>query len=55
MRDRHVSSPVVLVTVYEGVAAKAIAAGIRHVVMKPHIEESLVEHVRAAMDQAGAT
>jgi FixJ family two-component response regulator len=55
LRDRDVSSPVVLVTVYEGVAAKAVAAGIRHVVMKPHIEESLVAHVRAAMDEAGAT
>ena len=55
LRDRHVSSPVVLVTVYEGVAAKAAATGIRHVVMKPHIEESLVAHVRAALDEAGAT
>ena len=55
LRDRHVSSPVVLVTVYEGVAAKAAATGIRHVVMKPHIEESLVAHVRAALDEGGAT
>jgi two-component system, LuxR family, response regulator FixJ len=55
LRDRRVSSPVVLVTVYEGVAVKAAAAGIRHVVLKPHIEESLVAHVRAAMDEAGAT
>jgi len=55
LRDRDVSSPVVLVTVYEGVAAKAAAAGIRHLVMKPHIEESLVAHVRAALDEAGAT
>ena len=54
LRDRDVSSPVVLVTVYEDVAAKAAAAGVRHVVMKPHIEESLVAHVRAAMDEAGA-
>ena len=55
LRDRHVSSPVVLVTAYEGVAAKAAASGIRHVVMKPHIEESLVAHVQAAMGEAGAT
>jgi FixJ family two-component response regulator len=55
LRNRDVSSPVVLVTVYEGVAAKATAAGIRHVVMKPHIEESLIAHVRAAMDESGAT
>jgi two-component system, LuxR family, response regulator FixJ len=55
LRDRNVSSPVVLVTVYAGVAAKAAATGIRHVVTKPHIEESLVAHVRAALDEAGAT
>jgi two-component system, LuxR family, response regulator FixJ len=55
LRDRDVFSPVVLVTVYEGVAAKAAATGIRHVVMKPHIEESLVAHVRAALDEVGAT
>jgi two-component system response regulator FixJ len=53
LRDRDVSSPVVLVTVYEDVAARAAAMGIRHVVMKPHIEESLVAHVRAALDEAG--
>jgi two-component system response regulator FixJ len=52
LRDRQVSSPVVVVTVYEGVAAKAAAMGIRHVVMKPHIEESLIAHVRAALDEA---
>jgi FixJ family two-component response regulator len=55
LRNRDVSSPVVLVTVYEGVAAKAAATGIRHVVMKPHIEESLVAHVRAALNEAGRT
>ena len=54
LRDRHVSSPVVLVTVYEGVAAKAAASGVRHVVMKPHIDENLIAHVRAAMEEAGA-
>ena len=54
LRDRDVPSPVVLVTVYEGVAARAAAMGIRHVVMKPHIEESLIAHVRAALDEAVA-
>jgi two-component system response regulator FixJ len=54
LRDRQVTSPVVVVTVHEGVAAKAAAMGIRHVVMKPHIEESLIAHVRAALDEAAA-
>jgi FixJ family two-component response regulator len=35
LRDRDVSSPILLVTVFEGIAAKAAASGIRYVVMKP--------------------
>jgi hypothetical protein len=38
--------------VYERVAAKARMSGMRHVVFKPHIYESLVAHVLAAMDEA---
>ena len=39
---------------YENAAAKAAASGIRHVVLKPHIEESLVAHVQDALREAGA-
>jgi two-component system response regulator FixJ len=52
LRDRQVSNPVVLITAYEDAAAKAAASGIRHVVMKPHIEESLVAHVQEALREA---
>jgi two-component system, LuxR family, response regulator FixJ len=46
-------TPVVLITGYpdETIPARAAAAGIRHVVLKPHVEESLVMHVRSAMVQ----
>jgi two-component system, LuxR family, response regulator FixJ len=54
LRDRQVSNPVVLITAYENAAAKAAASGIRHVVMKPHIEESLVAHVQEALREAAA-
>ena len=56
LRDRHVASPVVLVTAYPGasVTARAEACGVRHIVLKPHIEESLVAHVRAAMREGAA-
>jgi two-component system, LuxR family, response regulator FixJ len=54
LRDRQISSPVVLITAYENAAAKAAASGIRHVVMKPHIEESLVAHVEEALREAAA-
>jgi FixJ family two-component response regulator len=56
LRERHVASPVVLVTAYPSpsVTARAEACGVRHVVLKPHIEESLIAHVRAAMGEGAA-
>jgi AmiR/NasT family two-component response regulator len=49
-----VSAPVVLVTAYPGpaVSARAETSGVRHIVLKPHIEDSLIAHVRAAMQEA---
>ena len=49
LRDRQVDAPVVLITAYEDAAARAAALGIRHVVLKPHIEESVVAHVQDAI------
>ncbi len=54
LRDRQVAAPIVLITAYENAAATAAASGIRHVVMKPHIEESLIAHVQDALREAGA-
>jgi CheY-like chemotaxis protein len=54
LRGQRVSAPVVLVTAYPGpvVSARAKTSGVQHIVLKPHIEESLVAHVRAAMHEA---
>lgn len=54
LRAQNVLSPVVLVTAYPGpnVTARAEARGVRRIVPKPHIEESLITHVRAAMKEA---
>lgn len=51
LRDRQVVAPVVIITAYPGhiVTVRAAASGVSHVVLKPHIEESLVAHVRAAI------
>lgn len=54
LRARHVEAPVVLITAYENAAAKAAASGIMHVVLKPHIEVSLIAHVQDALREAGA-
>ncbi len=54
LRERGVVSPVVLVTAYPSpnVSARAEARGVRRIVTKPHIEESLITHVRAAVNEA---
>jgi two-component system response regulator FixJ len=55
LRMQGRAAPVVLITGYpdETIPTKAAAAGIRHVVLKPHVEESLIMHVRSAIEEAG--
>ena len=55
LRARDVRAPVVLITGYPnaGIEAKAAASGVRHVVLKPHIDESLLTHLAAAMSEDG--
>ena len=52
LRARQVTSPVVLVTVYEGVAARANAMGIADVLLKPHLEQNIVACVQDALNRA---
>ena len=51
LRNRHVGTPIILITGYpdESIQKKAAAAGIRHVLLKPHLEESLVTRIRGAI------
>ena len=53
LRTLNVSAPVVLITVYEGLERKAAAAGVYDVLLKPHLEESVVTRVEAAMAASG--
>jgi FixJ family two-component response regulator len=54
LRNRDIYTPIILMTGYpeENIAKKAAAAGIRHVVLKPHIEDSLVSRVRNAIAES---
>ena len=54
LRNRHVGAPISLITGYpdENIEQKAAAAGIRHVLLKPHLEESLVSRIRGAIQEA---
>lgn len=47
-----VSTPIILITGYpdENILAKASAAGVRQVLLKPNLEDSLVECVRDAIN-----
>ena len=56
LRKRHAGTPIILITGYpdESIEEKAAAAGIRHVLLKPILEESLVSRIRGAIREAPA-
>jgi len=53
LRNRHAGTPVILITGYpdEKIQEKAAAAGISHVLLKPHLEENLVTRIRGAIQE----
>ena len=56
LRRLDVSTPIVLITGYpdENITAKASSAGVRQVVLKPYLDDSLVECVRNAINTGRA-
>ncbi|WP_100386770.1 response regulator [Bradyrhizobium canariense] len=52
LRDLNVDTPIVLITGYpdESILTKASLAGVRQVLLKPHLEDSLVASVRNFME-----
>ena len=53
LRKRDIAAPVILITGFpdENIPAKAAVAGVHHVLLKPHLEESLVTHIRGAIQE----
>ena len=53
LRNRDVAAPVILITGYpdENISARAEAAGVRHVLMKPLLDENLVTRIRGAIQE----
>ena len=51
LRNCDANTPIVLITGYPdaNILEKAAAAGIHHVLLKPHLEESLVNRIRGAI------
>jgi len=54
LRNRKIAAPVILITGYpdENISARAEAAGVRDVLLKPLLEESLVTRIRGAIQGA---
>ena len=57
LRDRDIAAPVILITGYpdEKISARAEAVGVRHVLRKPLLDESLVTHIRGAIQEDRAS
>src|SRR5450759_3428873 len=51
LRNRDIAAPVILITGYpdENIAARAEAAGVRHVLLKPLLDDSLVTRIRGVI------
>jgi len=57
LRRLEVSTPIILITGYpdESISAKARSIGVRQVLLKPNLEDNLIERVRQAVDSANPT
>ena len=55
LRSRQIAAPIILITGYpdDNIPAKAAVAGVYDVLLKPHIEESLVARIRGVIHEAG--
>ena len=53
LRNRDISAPIILITGYsdENISAKAAAVGVRHVLLKPLLEDSLAKRIRGAIQE----
>ena len=57
LRTRKIDAPIILITGYpdEKISTKAAAASIGHVLLKPHVEESLAAHIWDAIEEPRPT
>jgi two-component system, LuxR family, response regulator FixJ len=53
LRNRDIAAPIILITGYpdENISARAAAAGVRHVLQKPLLDDSLVTRIRGAIQE----
>jgi len=53
LRSRGIDTPVVLITGYpdKNIATRAEAIGVKHVMRKPLLDDSLIKHIRGAIEE----
>jgi len=53
LRKKDISAPIILITGYpdEHISEMAATAGVRHVLRKPLLDESLIGHIRGALGE----
>ena len=54
LRGNDIAAPVILITGYpdENIAARAAAAGVEHVLLKPLLGDNLANHIKTAIQEA---
>jgi FixJ family two-component response regulator len=54
LRSNDIAAPVILITGYpdDNIAARAAAAGVEHVLMKPLFGDGLAKHIKTAIQEA---
>lgn len=54
LQSRHAGTPIILITGYpdNSIRDRAAAAGIRDVLLKPHLEDSLIGRIRGALQHS---
>src|ERR1700687_611456 len=54
LRNRDIDTPIILITGYpdDNILKKPAPAGIHHVLLKPHLEESLASRIRGAIQDS---
>jgi len=54
LRSRNIAAPIILITGYpdDSIPTRAAVAGVQLVLLKPHLDESLVARIRGAIREA---
>jgi FixJ family two-component response regulator len=57
LRNREIAAPIILITGYpdENISTRAATAGVRHVLLKPLLDESLIKRIRGVIHERSSS